>query len=326
MRAIVAFVVVAFSCVPPCLAWSEGGHHLIAVMAFQELFPDEQAAVIDILKAHPQFDEKFRIPEKAGDPNEWLIGRAAYWPDIVIGTPFDRPNWHWQLALIRDYGKVKPPMRPGECPKDATLESKDLHIEQAIELCRRVFRDKSQPAGDRAIALCWLCHLVGDSHQPCHAGSVYVEGLFPDGDRGASAIPTKQLKSLHAFWDSLLGTDFDAEDLKRRATEIRLYASPSGLRLWDLSKRLHRDSLQAHSNRLEPARWLNESRGDGIRVVYQDEVHRWIQNTAGKETREPIDLQEAYIQRAEKTAKERAALASLRLAELLRRELRDGPG
>lgn len=42
----------------------------------------------------------------------------------------------------------------------------------------------------RAIALCLIGQLVADIHQPCHAGSLYMEGVFAesDGDRGAIGV------------------------------------------------------------------------------------------------------------------------------------------
>lgn len=58
-----------------------------------------------------------------------------------------------------------------------------------------------------------------------------------------------------------------------------------------LATKVHRDSLKAFSGQLNPERWLNESRADGVRVVYQDEVHEGIQQAARKGGQfEPIDL------------------------------------
>lgn len=86
MRPIVALLAIVFTA-GSCLAWSEGGHHLIAVMAFDQLKPEQQAAVLDIRRAHPRFAEDFKIPEKVNDPERYLIGRAAYWPDVARSQP-----------------------------------------------------------------------------------------------------------------------------------------------------------------------------------------------------------------------------------------------
>lgn len=69
--------------------------------------------------------------------------------------------------------------------------------------------------------MCWLSHLVADSHQPCHAGSLYVEKVFPEGDRGANSIPVKQGSNMHALWDGLLGQNYNASDIRRRIVEIK---------------------------------------------------------------------------------------------------------
>lgn len=85
------------------------------------------------------------------------------------------------------------PDRAGKLRPGSMLTTKELHIVQALELCRSVMKDRSQSDADRAIALCWIGHLVADAHQPCHAGSLYMEGVFEkqDGDRGANSIPAK---------------------------------------------------------------------------------------------------------------------------------------
>ena len=161
-------------------AWSEGGHHLIASMAFDLLTADQQNCVIDVLKSHPRFAEDFSIPAKIENPELWLIGRAAYWPDFVGSQPkFNRPNWHFQRGSVLTIGNVEGvPQNPGGLPNGSDLETKDLFIIQALELCRKIYADKDRPAADRAVALCWICHIVADAHQPCHSGSIYHPRIF----------------------------------------------------------------------------------------------------------------------------------------------------
>ncbi len=40
----------------PAYAWSEGGHHLISVLAFRRRLKAKQDKLIRILKAHPRFE------------------------------------------------------------------------------------------------------------------------------------------------------------------------------------------------------------------------------------------------------------------------------
>jgi hypothetical protein len=63
-RLVVAILAVALS-VESCLGWSEGGHHLICVMAFDLLTREQQRELFDVLKEHPRYVEDFKIPEKA---------------------------------------------------------------------------------------------------------------------------------------------------------------------------------------------------------------------------------------------------------------------
>jgi hypothetical protein len=191
MQAKIAFLTIVLS-VQSCFAWSEGGHHLIAVMAFETLSPDQQFELSTILKSHPRFAEDFNVPEKIHEPAEiqrWLVGRAGYWPDVARSQPtFTRPSWHYQLGAALVVGEpVNVPATPGPLPADATMETGNLHIAQAMQLCRSVLKDKTRPNSERALAICWLIHLVGDSHQPCHAGSLYYAKVFPEGDRGANS-------------------------------------------------------------------------------------------------------------------------------------------
>lgn len=200
--------------IPPqsASAWSEGGHHLIAAVAFSLLSDKEKSELINVLKQHPRFAEDFVPPKKLPNKEEetrWLVGRSGYWPDVARKQPtYHRSTWHYELGpslVIGSEENLKIPERPGPLPLEATLQTQELHISQALELCRKVLSDKSQPAADRAIALCWIGHLVADSHQPCHAGSLYMEGVFvdSDGDRGANRILTKQKKNMHALWDQM---------------------------------------------------------------------------------------------------------------------------
>jgi hypothetical protein len=196
------------------------------------------------------------------------------------------------------------PANPGPCPDDATLDSKELHLAQAIELCRRIWKDKSKPKADRALAMSWLCHLVADSHQPCHAGSLYTEKLFPNGDRGANSIKTKQRGNLHALWDGLLGPDWDAGDIRRRQKEI---AEDPYL------------NFAAKAAKTDATEWIMETSIIGLNRVYDNEVFGQIERAEKQPDPklDEIDRSESYLREAGRISKVRAAYASERLAKIL---------
>lgn len=315
----------------PCLAWHEPGHHIVALLAYDLLNREEQDLIQAILREHPRFKDDFAHPKNSNNQNvenqnvdkplsqfdneRWVIGRAGYWPDVARSQPnFNRPSWHYQLGATLTLGAPENvPVNPGPAPATASLETQELHIAQAIEVCRGVLRDKSRPKSERAIAVCWLVHLVADAHQPCHAGSLYVKGVFPDGDRGANFIPTKQSKNLHALWDGLLGSQFDAGDIRRRCEVIR----SEGPRWSDA------EAAAKHENGLNPLTWLSESSEEGRTNVYTDEVlapvHAVSRGLAPKVG--ITDLSEGYLKNAGDVARKRAAFAGHRLALILRKDL-----
>lgn len=170
-----------------------------------------------------------------------------------------------------------------------------------MALCRRIFNDQQAQPGDRAIALCWLAHLVGDAHQPCHAGSLYAAGLFPEGDRGANSIPTRQKNNMHALWDGLLGGAYSEGAMNRRVKEIA-------------------DSAEietANADALDPLVWLAESREAAIAHAYTHEVMGPIEATMKEGGDLPeIYFSEGYLQQAGKLSQLRAAAAGKRLAAI----------
>jgi hypothetical protein len=314
VRSLLAFLLV-FSIPQVCLGWFENGHHLIAELAFDLLSKNQQKQIHDLIRNHPRFQEDFASPPivvETGETDRWLIGRAAYWPDVARAFPeWSRPTWHYQLAATLTIGEVKVPELPGSLPSDATLDTQELYIAQAIELCRKVLRDTSRSKADRAIALCWIMHLVGDAHQPCHAGSLYVADVFPEGDRGANSILTKdpeKPKPLHLRWDGLLGANYNSEEIRRLSDEITADRS-----LWGKAA-----EASKKQGGLNPLTWLVESADYGRSHVYGPEVLSAVDAARrGGQKVEIIDLTEEYLQAAFQLSRVRAADAARRLAGVL---------
>jgi len=292
-------------------AWSESGHHLIALLAFDELTEEEQQQLLSILKAHPRYAEDFTPPEKIRSVDRFRVGTAGYWPDIARKQPkYNRPTWHYQLGAtltLGDPATLNVPETPGPLPAAATLETQELYIAQAVELCRRVLRDRSAPDADRAIALCWLGHLVGDAHQPCHAGSLYAERLFPEGDRGANSIPTRQKNNMHALWDGLLGGRFNEGTMNRRVAGIQAKSDYQTAGKAAVSR----------PNGLDPLTWLAESREASVQYAYTREVLGPVEALMKEGGELPVlYLSEAYLRQAGGLAELRAAEAGHRLAKI----------
>lgn len=306
-------VLIALQAVP-AFAWSEGGHAIISLIAFDLLTPDEQKKLVAIMERHPRYAEDFAPPDKLPNETEalrWRIGRIGYWPDVARKQPvYHRSTWHYELGPSLVIGSVPAtPDRPGPTPDGATLETQELYASQAVELCRRVMGDENASMEDRAVAMCWVAHLVADMHQPCHAGSLYMEGVFEqsDGDRGANRILTKQRQNMHALWDQLLGQDWTLNGTRKRIVEIR---SDSAL------VSIAADSARMPSG-LDPQTWLSESRIDAIAYVYRPEVLESLAKVSRGliEKPEVVDLPEMYLKDAGAVAQRRAMQAAYRLAE-----------
>ena len=297
-------------------AWWACGHHVVANLAYDQLAPKEQKALIDLLKHHPRFALDFNPPETVkNDPeavDRWRIGAAAYWPDVARKFPtWSRSKWHYQLGAaqtIGDPAKLNVPKSPGPLPPGASLATQDLHIEQAILLCRQVALDVKRPKPERAVALCWLLHLYGDGHQPCHAGSLYTVDAFPDGDLGGNRIKVKDRMSIHAIWDSQLGSQTTPEEIAKRTKEIQADTKLA-------------EFAQSKANDSHPSAWLHEDRKLAQRYVYTVELFAAL-SSAPKDKRGNVELPKlstTYFDDAARIARQQAAVAGARLSPLLQR-------
>ena len=99
-------------------------------------------------------------------------------------------------------------------------------------------RVKSQVSADqRAIALAWLLHLVGDVHQPLHTVQLFTRE-YPHGDRGGNEVcvrlaPGRAPLDLHRLWDGLITSTNNVGRLRNIATELLSKFSRVGLRELD---------------------------------------------------------------------------------------------
>jgi hypothetical protein len=195
-------------------------------------------------------------------------------------------------------------------PRDADLNTADLHASQAITLCQRIMGDATKSPSDRALALCWLGHLVGDGHQPCHAGSLYAAVAFPRGDRGGNSVSTVQSENLHALWDGLLGPGYSETSENRRFASI-----------------INDDELMARGEKAaakkDPLDWLEESRLASTKVVYTNEILAPVRAVVeGRTDSVPsIRVSPEYLETAGRMATLRAAHAGWRLAAVWREGL-----
>jgi hypothetical protein len=203
---LIAFALVLFAALP-AHAFNALGHKTIAALAWQELPPTTQAHIVATLRRHPRFDEDFVKRQLAGlaeaDEGEWIFQHAATWPDLVRGLPgetrhtYDRPSWHYVNFPI--FHKAESPLLNINLSPDypTPLDKAKWNIIQAVKACDASLRSKAPPS-EKALAYCWLFHLVGDAHQPLHSSALFSD-RFPTGDRGGNLIETAQGGNLHSL-------------------------------------------------------------------------------------------------------------------------------
>lgn len=180
-------ILVIFS--PAVPAWSALGHRLVGDLAERHLQPSTESAVRTLL---------------AGEPEPTLAG-VANWADTLRTTDpenFKRTS-HWHYVNLPDHS----------CSYDAARDCADGQcVVGAIQTQRAILADRHQPREARRDALKFLVHLVGDVHQPMHAGNrgdkggnqfqislrtdlapeAYARNRYTDGVMGTN---------LHAIWD-----------------------------------------------------------------------------------------------------------------------------
>jgi hypothetical protein len=127
---------------------------------------------------------------------------GARWADDTKGTIHDRPTWHtarWPITA-----EDAPPEAKG-----AAEARKGQPVGQALEalvMNYAMLSSAETNASERASALSWLLHLVGDIHQPLHVSDQYSKE-FPAGN-GAGTLEyvmdpiNKMPMPLHLLWDS----------------------------------------------------------------------------------------------------------------------------
>jgi hypothetical protein len=160
------------------------------------------------------------MPGDVADANRWIFQHAATWPDLIRGQrEYDHPTWHYVNFPYYIDGQPAPPGLNLSGLYPTRLDMDKWNVAQAVKHCQRALKSDAPPS-DKALACCWLIHLVGDLHQPLHSTALVCE-RFPNGDRGGNSIPTVHGRNLHALWDGLLGRHHRPNDVAREVDELR---------------------------------------------------------------------------------------------------------
>lgn len=212
-------------------AWGAQGHRLVALLATARLTPIARSNV------------------------EWLLGPetladVSSWADRSWQGNYQTYYWHF-LNIPPDATSYD---RDRDCPRQPRLPEnsaadrwRDCAVDR-ITYAATQLADVSLDRADRAIALKFLVHLVGDLHQPFHAlgvesgGNGILVSVFGSETCGENATRSFAC-NLHGVWDSSL--------IAHRGLDDQRY-----LRLLD--EEIRRDRLDQRP-RGTPAEWAMAS-------------------------------------------------------------------
>ena len=316
-------------------AWNAIGHMTVAKIAYDELDAKTKLALYKLLKEHPHYKDHLAASKPADIENEvqWVIVRAAVWADWVRGSKmgsngidvktYDRPEQHYVNIPLID-------------PKDEkffdgkTLIDPDLaNIVTALKQRANELKLKTASPQDRAIAACWLFHLVGDVHQPMHNVSYFSsDPAFQKGDLGGNIFGIKadgRKWKLHQYWDDVLGEDSDYSDESEKhqgelyRTAIKLAESLRGVKLTDAEE----EKLTKHTT-FES--WSREGFELAKTVAYLKADGSGMLKAVPIKFKAPIpdeaeEVGKEYIARARATAEKQVILAGRRLAARVKKLL-----
>jgi nuclease S1 len=249
----------------PVLAWGKTGHRVVAAIADTQLSGLARAHVREILGPGESLDDA------ANWPDEMRSDPAIFWQKTA--TP-----WHYVTLDGIAYDHAP--------PQGDALE--------ALDHFSNVLKDPNASLTDKQTALRFVIHLVGDLHQPLHAGKCC--------DKGGNDVKVTWFgkpTNLHSVWDSQL---VDEEQLSFTELAAKLERHISDRQLiewWDIN----------------PRDWATES-GELRETVYPAPDAPPKKGSKGKDAGVP-ELSYSYVYRFTPLMEQRLAQGGVRLAAYL---------
>ncbi|WP_419804267.1 S1/P1 nuclease [Terriglobus sp.] len=258
----------------PAHAWGPQGHKLVAMVAMEHLTPVAKRNVRALL-------------------GKETLADVASWPDVY--RPLETQTGPWHYVDIPEGGSYE---RDRDCPTQPGVKAgapndkwRDCVVDRILFFEGRLGDTSLDPA-DRATALKYLVHFVGDIHQPLHTTGFEKGGngihVSVFGNETCGKYPC----NLHSVWDSGLILHRELSDMQYLSLLNHEFAAqPPGAGLDD------------------PAAWANE--GNAL-------VPNLMLPEGGA-------VDQAYFDREIPVVDRRLELAGLRLAAILNRTFTASP-
>lgn len=278
---LILFVLLSFQ--SPAFSWWDSGHMAIAKIAEDRLNPSAKKEVNELIDVMG-----------SSCPDSATFVEAACWLDDVQNRGV--------LMMSTWHGHAGPYCPDGFCTDQEIARLFLKHDgNDGVAAIKKSIETLTNPnAGkwEKAFMLRVLLHAVGDLHCPMHCVQVYSE-QFPQGDKGGVRFQLKGpdgIKHLHGLWDSIL--------LLGDVRLVRPLDSNDLRFVEDLASRITAEYPESRlEENIDPEKWTKES------------------HLAGKEAYLGIELNtvpsEEYMQKSQKVACQRLALAGYRLAKIL---------
>lgn len=378
---LIVLVALAFPLRAP--AWHKDGHMAVARIAWRELGDKEKVKIAKLLRAHIQGDiDHYKVFLSANRPTidgemmdeiEWAFVQAATWPDWVrdpkeqtptltkpeaasIHKQFHQGPWHFvnlpfvhpSDADVYDAAALAALKKQALVPEFKKVDGKDQprHALAALKQSLEVLRSDAKDA-DKAVALCWVLHLVGDLHQPLHASALIARAESlpktkfdpppaafapPEGDAGGNRLAIKlkpeekNARPLHAYWDSLVFND--AQKYSVVEEKVKVLVNMPNYKADKLPELAKTEFLD----------WAEESLEWATSVAYRENGTKdsaflkatplptglsKIEMEKALHDLDALVLSAAYQQAAKATAERRTVVAGYRLAAQLKKVLAD---
>lgn len=247
-------------------AWGDLGHRLVCHQTWNDLTEEARAKVLDIL----DFTTRDEFADSCNWADAYREGHRETGPWHYISVPKGATT----IDMARD------------CPMETSCVVRE--IERQFQILK-----SPVPKAERAMALKFLAHFVGDLHQPLHTG-------FHE-DRRGSMLKVKFMGedwTMHGVWDYAL---VEIEPMGVDAVRSRLRAM--------IPRELTFDDAET-----SPLAWANESL-----TIMRSPATGYVGNPGG------VEFDEIYVQQNRPVAVERMTQAGMRLARLLEQAMKHWP-
>jgi S1/P1 Nuclease len=291
-------------------AWTDQGHRIIALVAdrlLQAQDPATEKKVAAILAT-----------DKSNDWTKTDIASEATWADALREkSPEGRAatsKWHY-VKLDADHPDLKKscfgrPSLPAMTP--ASHAPQDNCAIDKIEQFARELRDPGTSDSERLMALQFLLNLIGDIHDPLNT----IERNDQAG-RCTAVLPpgAKTPLRLSTYWEETLVANAAGKDPMTAAAQIIAALTPGEIQSWS-SGAPEEWALASHN--LAKAVLYNFPSDAGTKFSFPSQ--KGERNPCGPVVLHKLD--ENYQSRAITAVKEQLAKAGIRLALVLRENLK----